>query len=69
MDYGYNGTSLSLMENSILKLIIAGENKKAVDLAKDYGWVEYKEDGKLKGNLERREFEAKLKDMNIKFPW
>ena len=57
------------MENSILKLIIAGENKKAVDLAKDYGWVEYKEDGKLKGNLERREFEAKLKDMNIKFPW
>jgi len=69
LDYGWEGTSLSIMERNILQAIYAKNKQKAIELAEGYGWVAYKEDGKLKGNLERREFEDKLKMMEIEIPW
>ncbi|MEJ2055637.1 MAG: FAD-dependent thymidylate synthase, partial [Calditrichaceae bacterium] len=69
LDYDWQGSHLSKMETQIIEALLKGNKNKAVDLAKDFGWVVYKEDGTLKGNLERREFEAKLKQMSIDIPW
>jgi thymidylate synthase (FAD) len=69
LDYDWNGNHLSDMEMKIIQALLAGNKDKAVNLAKEFGWVEYKEDGKLKGNLERREFEEKLKDLSVEIPW
>jgi thymidylate synthase (FAD) len=69
LDYDCQGSHLSKMETQIIEALLKGNKNKAVDLAKDFGWVVYKEDGTLKGNLERREFEAKLKQMSIDIPW
>jgi thymidylate synthase (FAD) len=69
LDYGWEGTNFSIMERKILQAIYARDKQKAIILAEEYGWVSYKEDGKLKGNLERREFEEKLKIMEIEIPW
>ena len=67
-DYSLNSISLSRLESEIIKEISAGNKEKAVELAKNNGWIIIK-DGKLKGNLERREFENKLSQLNIQIPW
>ena len=69
LDYDWNDSHLSNMEMKIIQTLLAGDKNKAVDLAKEFGWVEYKEDGTLKGNLERREFEEKLKGLSVEVPW
>ena len=69
LDYDWNGSHVSNMEMKIIQALLAGDKNKAVDLAKEFGWVEYKGDGTLKGNLERREFEEKLKELSVEVPW
>ena len=69
LDYNVNGTTFSVMEGHILQAVYAGDKAEALRLAKEYGWIEYRQDGTLKGNLERKEFENKLEAMNIALPW
>ena len=69
LDYAWQGSHFSIMETKIIKAIYAGDTKEAVNLAKEFGWIEYRKDGTLKGNLERREFEEKLKDLSVEIPW
>jgi len=69
LDYTVNSTTFSAMEGHILQAVYAGDKEEALRLAKEYGWIEYREDGTLKGNLERKEFENKLELMNIALPW
>lgn len=69
LDYTVNSIMFSAIESRILQALYAGDKEAAVRLAKDYGWIEYREDGTLKGNLERNEFEHKLQAMNIALPW
>ncbi len=44
-----------------------GNKDEAVSLAKSIGWI--KEEGSIKKNIERGEFESKLNKLNIKIPW
>lgn len=67
-DYWFNGQSYSRLETEIIKAIAANNNEKAIQLAKEFGLLKYK-DGKIKSNLERNELEEKLKELEIEPPW
>ncbi len=69
LDYDWQGSHLSHMEMKIVRALLAGDKNKAVNLAIEFGWVEYKKDGTVKGNLERREFEEKLRELAVEIPW
>jgi thymidylate synthase (FAD) len=66
-DYHMNSTSLTRLEFEILQEILAGNKEKAIELAKSFGFV--KENGELKRNRERQEFEAKLEKLGVQIPW
>ncbi len=68
VDYRLKGESLSNAELLLLKAIYRGDQKEVHRIANKLGWLNYK-DGKLKGNLERNEFEQKLLNLGIKIPW
>jgi len=67
-DYRMQGESYSAAEQAILKAMLSGDKEEVLTVAKDVGFVAYKE-GKLKFNLERLEFEEKLRGLNIRPPW
>jgi len=67
-DYILNAESFSKLELQILSALYRGNKAQAIKLAKDFGWITYKE-GKLSGNIERFEFEQKLKALGIQIPW
>ncbi len=67
-DYRMNSKSFSGSEMKLLGLISNSKNDEAIELAKEIGWIKYKED-KLIGNLERKEFEEKLESLNLNKPW
>ncbi len=66
-DYHMNSAGFSRLEYEILQEILAGSNEKATELAKSFGFI--KENGELKRNRERQEFEEKLKKLGVKIPW
>ncbi|MFA3783205.1 FAD-dependent thymidylate synthase [Melioribacteraceae bacterium 4301-Me] len=68
-DYVLNSVTFSRLELELLELIFNNSSHKAIEKAKMYNWLGRKEDGSLKKNLERIEFEEKLKKMNITIPW
>jgi thymidylate synthase (FAD) len=67
-DYRMNSKSFSGPELELLALIANNENEKAVNKAKEFGWIKYK-DSKLTNNLERKEFEDKLVSIKMSKPW
>lgn len=67
-DYRMNSNSFSGPEMELLKLISNNQHEQAIEKAKEFGWVKYKED-KLLGNLERAEFEEKINLLKLKIPW
>lgn len=66
-DYHMNSSNFSRLEFEILQEILTGNNEKAIEIAKSFGFI--KPDGELKRNRERQEFEVKLEKMKIKIPW
>jgi len=67
-DYRMNSNSFSGPEMELLKLISNNQHEHAIEKAKEFGWVKYKEH-KLLGNLERAEFEEKINLLKLKIPW
>jgi len=67
-DYKLKGQYFSFAEIEILKALYSGNKKEAQQRAEAFGLLKYKQ-GKATFNLERREFEEKLKAMEIKWPW
>lgn len=67
MDYRVNSTGFTRLEMEIVQEIMKDSKDGAVKLAISFGWI--KEDGSVKRNREREEFEAKLNKLNIKIPW
>jgi len=67
-DYRLKGQYLSSHDKEIIKALIAGDKEEAVRLAEQFGFIQYK-DGKLTGNIERLELEAKLNDLGLAAPW
>lgn len=68
-DYILNSTMFSHRELNILSAIYNGDKDKIEELGSEDGWLERREDGSLKGHLERLEFENKLKSLKIPLPW
>lgn len=67
-DYRMNSKSFSGPELELLSIIGNNDNEKAIERAKELGWLKYKED-RLLNNLERIEFEEKLESLNFNKPW
>lgn len=74
-DYRLNSMQLSERELRLLSLHNKGMegNSAAVKLfnalAKDFGWLNKRDDGTLKPNRERAEFEAKMHRLSVDFEW
>jgi len=68
LDYRWGAMSLSKQEHEIIKEISTGNLSRAIELAREYGWMSLQE-GKLKNNLERLELEEKLRQLNLAIPW
>ncbi|MFH1196505.1 MAG: FAD-dependent thymidylate synthase [bacterium] len=68
-DYRINSISFSRLELDVLNLLFAGKKQEALAAAESFEWLEKRDDGTLKQNVERLEFEDKLMKMNIQFPW
>lgn len=69
LDYRFNSVSYSGLELQILQALNTGDEKRAMDLAEKFGWLSRREDGTLKRNREKIEFEEKLKRLNLQIPW
>jgi thymidylate synthase (FAD) len=67
-DYQFDGQSLSRLETSILREIHAGRPEQAVQLAKQFGWLECGPNGLLR-HREREEFQEKLANLGLSAPW
>lgn len=68
VDYRMQATSLSRLESEIVRLTTTGDNDAAVEFARSVGWLKPGKEG-LKGNRERDECEAKLRQLGIPIPW
>lgn len=67
-EYRLNSQEFSGFELKLLSMLANGINEEAIETATDFGWIKLK-DGKMTFNMERWEFENKLRDLNIKIPW
>lgn len=67
-DYVINSKTFSKFELEILSALINNDKEKAINIAKEIKWLEYTEQG-LKSNIERAEFEGKLKEIGVRIPW
>jgi thymidylate synthase (FAD) len=68
LDYSWGALTLSKKENEIIREISSGNSNKAIELARQYGWISY-EGGKIKKHLERMEMDEKLRRLNLTIPW
>jgi thymidylate synthase (FAD) len=69
VDYGLKATTFSRLEMELLAALSSGDTERATKLATDYGLLPRGPDGKLLGNRERDELEAKLAQLGIASPW
>lgn len=73
LDYRLNGVTLTARDIEMINLIQTGfwDGKNMVnDFGfDDFGWFNKRDDGTLKSNLERQEFEDKCKQLGINVPW
>lgn len=67
-EYRLNSQEFSGFELKLLSMLANGKNEEAIESATDFGWIKLK-DGKKTFNMERWEFENKLRDLGIKIPW
>jgi len=68
-EYRLNSMYFSGNEIKIINLINSNKIDDALKIASSLGWLEKREDGSLKQNLERTEFEEKLEALNSIKPW
>jgi thymidylate synthase (FAD) len=69
LDYRFNAMQLSGPEVQLMNAINGGDTTEVQNLAQSFGWLNKRDDGSLKRNREREEFEAKLAQFNMKLPW
>ena len=67
-DYVMNSLTFSKQEIEVLEKIYSGKFEDAKSLADSFGWLKII-DTRFTKNIERAEFEAKLKKLGIKNPW
>ncbi len=67
-EYALTSKEFSGFELELLSLLANGKGEDAKNRATEFGWLNYK-DEELKFNMERWEFENKMKDLKINIPW
>ncbi|MBN2571502.1 MAG: FAD-dependent thymidylate synthase [Ignavibacteriales bacterium] len=67
-EYQLGGVTFSITEMKILKEIYLNNKKKVIQIAKEIGWIN-PEDAKVSRNIERLEFEEKLKMLGVEIKW
>jgi thymidylate synthase (FAD) len=67
-DYVRAGLNLTAREVAIVRLVAAGDEGAALQLARDFGWLTAK-GGSLAPHRERQEAEAKLLALELHAPW
>ncbi len=67
-EYALNSKEFSGFELELISLLANGKGEEAKTKANEFGWLKYKEE-KLTFNMERWEFENKMKDLKIEIPW
>lgn len=60
---------LTRLDSLVLNALIAEDWSRAFRLAGEFGWLEYRDDGSLKPNRERAEFQAKAKSLGVTVIW
>lgn len=68
-DYRLGALYLTKPEKSIVTAINGNDLDKASNLADEFEWLERRDDGTLKQNLERIECEEKLLKLKLNIPW
>lgn len=66
LDYRFNSMSLTRLD---IEIIRAGRIPEQMAKAREFGWLEKHEGGKLKANREREEFEVKANRLGVAAPW
>jgi thymidylate synthase (FAD) len=69
LDYRRRATRFSRAESAIIGAVMSGSPDAALKVAGEEGWLQRNEQGKLKSNLERAEFEEKLLALGLTAPW
>ncbi len=72
LDYRLNAITLTARDIHVIqqiKVLYGDKYLKDSDDYNPFNWLEKREDGTLKNNLERKEFEEKAKSLGIKVPW
>jgi thymidylate synthase (FAD) len=67
-DYRQGAVLLSRLEIELIQALANGDKKGAIQMAAEFGWLEYK-NYRLVKNIERGEVEQKLKKLNLPIPW
>lgn len=67
-DYRFNSLSLSHRDVEITKALSISREQ-AIEKAGSFGWLNKKDDGSLKRNRERSEFEIKAEKLGLNIPW
>ena len=70
-DYRLGGMYFSRTEKEIIAQLLSNDFdlNHILNIAEKAGWLNRDEDGNLKNNRERAEFEAKLKDIGVDYDW
>ena len=69
LDYRRDAVALSRIEAAVLAALAAGDPDRAAEIAAEHGLLGRNEDGTLRANRERRELEAKLRELSLCAPW
>jgi thymidylate synthase (FAD) len=67
-EYALTSKEFSGFELKLISLLANRKSTEAKNEAEKYGWLKYKND-ELQFNMERWEFENKMKELKIKIPW
>jgi thymidylate synthase (FAD) len=69
VDYRLESSGLTRLEFEVLKGLTGGNSQAATAAAEGFGWLDRRDDGTLKANRERLEFEGKARELGLAIPW
>jgi thymidylate synthase (FAD) len=69
LDYRRNALRLSRLDTAIIGALVAGDSRRAGELAAEHGLLEPGEGGRPRPNRERSELDAKLSALGLRAPW
>ncbi|MFB3852797.1 MAG: FAD-dependent thymidylate synthase [Vicinamibacterales bacterium] len=69
LDYRFHAMRLSRLEGRVVRALAAGKPDEAIEQVKAAGLIERGADGRLLPSRERRDIEAKVRELGLRVPW